>query len=421
MNSVKQEYRAAKPTRPRLGLPFLLLLAYPVLDYARPENPMGIPMVLSALLFLAWILAPRKRINADVVCFILLLGAMGIGVVTATNTYSAYLATYAMTLILLCTCMPIVQFVDSIRKTTIFVNTLVLVFVYVAIFIISSGGHGPGWQDENYAAGMMCMAIPLAYFSIPLAERTFTRIFYAAAAGTFVIAVIATESRGGFVGLLGVVLFCLFYSPKKRLAVAALIIGGVLAAAVAGPKYWEEMGTITDTKESTADMRLELWAIAWRMFLHNPVLGVGPGNYRWRIGDYQSAEQLEKFGRVLTESILVHSTYFEMLSELGLVGVTLFGIILVRIFHGLVRVGRLAESHIRKIDSQRRHDLADNPLTGVSDLRKLRYLALAILGALSGYLLTAAFVSFTYYAHFWLLAALAVALREVGAKAFDRL
>jgi O-antigen ligase len=393
------------PGRARLGLPFFLLLLYPVFDYGRPPNPMDIPLVISVLLAVVWIAAPAKKINLQIVCFLLLLGGMAISSVMAFNIGSARQGAESLAIILLCICIPLIHIVDSLRKVRIFVNVLIVVFVYVGTWALFSGGNGPagsaGAQDENYTSAMMCMAIPLAYFSIPMANRRAIKFLYVMALGVFVAAVVVSSSRGGFLGLLAVALFCVFYSPRRKQALVGLAIGAFLALAVAGPTYWEEMGTITDTKEATADMRLELWTIAWRMFEHNPAFGVGPGNFRWNVGIYQSAEQLEKFGRELTYSVLVHSTYFEILSELGLVGALLFATILIRTLRDLRRIRSGADSRT-----------AQQPIS--MDSQRLRYYSLAITGSLVGYLVPAAFVSFTYFSHFWLVASLAVALHEIA-------
>jgi len=381
---------------------------------------MGIPMAIAVLLLIAWLFSRGKKINLYVVCSVLFLCVMAIGTLLATNTYSAYVATEAMAIVVLCTCLPLILFVDSLRKVKIFVDALIGIFVYVGIWTIVSGGRGPGWQDENYAAAMMCIAIPLAYFSMFPAKSYLAKLYYATAIGVFLVALIASESRGGFVGLLGIALFCVLWSPHKRQAIAALAVATALALAVAGPKYWDDMATITDTKESTADMRLELWAIAWRMFLHNPLLGVGPGNYRWRVGEYQSPEQLEKFGRVLTESIVVHSTYFELVSEVGLLGSGLFIAILVRVVRDLGRLAWAAGSAERS--ASKKPWGGGGPHGRVNQLpeaRRLRFLALAILGALVGFLVPAAFISYSYYSQFWLLTALAVALRQVVERDFQ--
>jgi O-antigen ligase len=416
-----------------LGLPFYLLLLYPIFDYGRPSNPMGIPLIVSLLLVMAWIVTPAKKVNLQIVCFVLLLVAMSVGIFTATNNYSARQAVGAMAIILLCICIPLIHFIDSLRKIKIFVNVLVVVFTYVGVWAIFHQGFGPGGaeaaQDENYLAAMMCIALPLAYFSIPLTDRRAGKILYWAAIGVFVTATVISRSRGGFLGLVGVLLFCTLNSPMKKRALVVLVIGCVLTLMVAtaiGPSersgrsrtgsYWEEMETITNTKESTADMRLELWAIAWRMFVHNPLMGVGPDNYRWNVGDYQSDEQFEKFRHSLTMSVVVHSTYLEILSELGLIGGALFGAILFRTFRQLRRISSVERYRGHAGNDGKRDPISGNEIVTPNDSRQLQYYSIAIMGSLVGYLLPAAFVSFTYFSHFWLLVALAVALNEIARK-----
>jgi len=199
------------------------------------------------------------------------------------------------------------------------------------------------------------------------------------------------------------------------------VIGALLVLMVAGPGYWKEMETISDTKEATADLRLEFWTIAWRMFVHNPLMGVGPGNYRWNIGDYQSVEQLEKFGHPLTNSVVVHSTYFEVLSELGLVGSALFVTILFRTFKDLRRIRSDERLRADAGNAGQREPISGNERLSPTDSQQLQYYSLAIMGSLVGYLLPAAFVSFTYFSHFWLLIALAVALNEVARETTKKL
>jgi hypothetical protein len=401
-----------------LGLPFLLLLVYPIVDYGRPPNPLHIPLIISVLLVVAWIASPAKKLNLQIVCFLLLLGVMSIGLVTAVNNYSAYQTLTAMAIILVCICIPLIHFIDSVRKIRIFVNVLIAVFLYVGVWAIFHDGNGPagarGAQDENYTSAMMCMGLPLAYFSIPLTDRRWVKTYYLAALGVFVTAVVVSSSRGGFVGMVGVALFCTFFSPKKKPVLVAWVIGTLFVLMVAGPGYWQEMQTITDTEESTADLRLQLWAIAWRMFVDNPVIGVGPGNFLWNVGGYQSVEQLEKLDRILTMSVVVHSTYFEILSELGLVGSAIFATILFRTFKDLrrIRSDERSRGDIRNAD-QCKTTWGDGGLCP-PDSQPLQYYSLAIMGSLVGFLLPAAFVSFTYFSHLWLLIALAAALNEVA-------
>jgi O-antigen ligase len=422
MNSsqlMREKAAAVLPARHKgLGLPFVLLLLYPVLDYGRPPNPVGIPAIISVLLVLAWIATPAKKLNLQIVGFLLLLGVMSIGLVTAVNNYSAYQTLTAMAIILVCICIPLIHFIDSLRKIRIFVNVLVVVFLYVGVWAIFHDGNGPagarGAQDENYTSAMMCIGLPLAYFSIPLTDRRWIKMFYIAALGVFATAVVVSDSRGGFVGMAGVALFCTLVSPRKKQALVAWVIGTLFVLMVAGPGYWEEMQTITDTKETTVDHRLELWAIAWRMFVDNALIGVGPGNFLWNVGDYQSVEQTEKLGRTLTMSVVVHSTYFEILSELGLVGSAIIATVLFRTFKDLRRIGSEERSRGDTGNADQRKTTWGDGRLSPADSQQLQYYSLAIMGSLVGFLIPAAFVSFTYFSHLWLLIALAAALNEVA-------
>ena len=99
-------------------------------------------------------------------------------------------------------------------------------------------------------------------------------------------------------------LYCLARSPRKWIGVIVLAAVALGVFAFAPPAYWDEISSISDTTEGTADMRLEIWSIGIRMWRANPVFGVGGGNFRWLVGTYQSAEQLDKYGRDLGGSII---------------------------------------------------------------------------------------------------------------------
>jgi len=391
---------------------------------------MGIPLIISLVLFAAWIVTPAKKMNLQIACFLLLLGAMSIGSFFAVNNYSAFQQVRAMAITLLCICIPLMHFVDSLQKIRIFVNVLIAVLLYVGVWAIFHEGFGPGGaagaQDENYVSAMMCLGFPLAFFSIPLTNRRAGKIFYWVALGVFAATVVISHSRGGFLGLVGVVLFCVLNTRRKKAAFAVLVMGALLMLMVAsaiGPSeksairkgtYWEQMATIGNTKEATSDMRLELWAIAWRMFLDNPVMGVGPDNFRWNAGDYQSVEQSDKFHRSLTMSVFVHSTYFEILSETGLVGGVLFVTILLRTFRDLKRIRSDEKLRSDAGNADQREPVSGNEKLSPTDSQQLQHYSLAITGSLVGFLIPAAFLSFTYFSHVWLLVALAVALSEVA-------
>src|SRR2546423_12129815 len=91
-----------------LGFFFVLLLLYVVFEYGRPSHPLGIPMVISALLFGGWLASQNagRRPIPQILCFFGFVVLMFLGVPLATNSYSAFWAAYGMATLLLCICVP---------------------------------------------------------------------------------------------------------------------------------------------------------------------------------------------------------------------------------------------------------------------------------------------------------------------------
>lgn len=391
-----------------LGFFFPLLLAYPFFEYGRPEHPLGIPMILSSLLLLGWVADRNKRWHPQVWCFFGLIVLMCVGTLLAANTFSAFWHTYGLTVTLLGTCVPLMHFATSLRKITAFINALLSAFVYAALYAITHNGFGPGWQDENYLAALMNMAFPFAYFSIFIARRVFTKVALAVVAGLFVAAVVVSFSRGGFLGLAAVLMYCTIRSPKRwALALVAPVLA-IATALFATAEYWSEMRTIVDVGEKTAELRLDLWAIALRMFEAHPLMGVGPGNFVWNVGDYQSVEQFVRYHRSLAASAVTHSLYLELLAELGLAGAILFGATLYRSYVDVRFVAR---------KTREEHDDAG---ALPADVTRARYYERAITGSFLGVLVCGATVSMLYYSHFWILTAMAVSLKEATRALLDR-
>jgi O-antigen ligase len=381
-----------------------------------------LPLIISALLFINWLLLPAKKWNPQIVCFFLLLGEMLLNIPLAENNFAAFWTTYGLVVIFLFICIPLIHFVNSVRKVTILVNTYLLVFLYVGLFAIFHGGMGPamnwGGQDENYTSAMMCMAIPLAYFSLYIAKdglkKKLSLLF---TLGVYVLAVVVGLSRGGFVGVVVVFLYCLFKSPKKWTGIALGAVAVTLLLTLTSDQYWQEMNTITDTNEATADLRLEAWTIAFRMFQDHPVFGVGPGNFVWNAPAYQSAEQFEKFGRSLF--LLTHSVFFEILAELGLVGIGLFGAVLYYNCKDLKFVTRELQ--------KRREDLREETKQRgeeyqalCNDCERIRYYGYGLMGSMLGFLAPFAFVAGAYQSYFWIITAMIVALKEAAVGRLDR-
>jgi len=411
------ESSTLKAPRGAIGFPTLLLALYIAFEYGRPSNALHIPMVISALLLLTWIFQPHKKWNIQINCILIFLGVMVIDIPLAANNYEAFWFTYGMVVILLCVVIPLIHVVDSLRKVALLINTFMVVNLYVGVWAIFHEGFGPAGtngHDENYVGAMMTMALPFAFFSLFLKTGLIRKALLGLFCGLYMLAIVVGMSRGAFVGLSFIFLYCLKQSPKKWIG---WVVGCSLVIAVsvfATEKYWNEMSTITDTQESTADERIQLWTIATSMFLHYPITGVGPGNFKWRLGDFQSNEQYVRYGRSLTGSRVAHSLYFDLIAELGLAGAILLLVILYHNYNDLKLIRQVIQRTRDRIVQGMVVLPEEQKASYLEDLDRADSYRNGLTASLVGCLLTSAFLSTLYFSYVWFLTAMIVALREIS-------
>lgn len=392
---------SAAAGRAPLGLPFLLLPLWLCFEFGRPPNPMGIPLLLSGALFVWWAVTKDKQWAPYSWWWLVLLGVMVIGVPFATNSYSAFWATREMVVLFLCICLPLQAFLTNERQVRFWIYTFVLVALYVGAWAATHGGYGPagrdGGQDENYVAALMGLAVALAYFCFFADRRVIVRAVLVGGIIVFVAAIAlgANPSRGGFLGLCAVGGYCLSRSPRKSLGLAIFAAVAIAFVLIAGPAFWAEIETTTDYSSGTGDIRLEIWKAGLRMWEHNPIFGVGAGNFRWALGDYQTPAQVAKFGRSLAGSIIAHSLWVEMLAEVGTAGVIATGILVVRTWTGLGKM---------------RDEILAGAKPIARELNALACYADAIRAGIIAILVNGLFLSLYYYSHLWLLLATGTAL-----------
>jgi O-antigen ligase len=399
----KSTTEGVTPFREPLGGAMVLLLLWLLFELGRPPQSLAVPMLLAIATFVLWLRRKDKRWSKQHSLFVAFLALAVISVPLAANNYEAFLKTYGLVVTLLPICIPMPSVLTSARRIRAWGYTFVAGSVYVGVWALFHEGVGPagsgGAQDENYVSAIMCMAIPFAYFSIFSEARRWVRLMLTCALVIFAGAVVVSMSRGGFLGLCAVILYCIARSPRKLLGFSMVAVIVLAMMLFAGSGYWTEMNTIADTSEATADMRLEIWQIGLRMWRGNPVLGVGPGNFRAQVGDYQSQEQFEKFGRSLQGSIVAHSLPVELVAELGTVGLVIVVALLWGTWRGLRRLQR-------NIPRPGRGTVPDArwPLRCDGD---------AVIGALVGCLVTGVFLSLLYFSYMWILIALGNAIMQV--------
>ena len=260
--------------------------------------------------------------------------------------------------------------------------------------------------DENDFCMVMDMIVPFAYFFLFSASGGAARIRYLAQLGIFILAAMATLSRGGFIGLASVGAYGWYRSPKKGKALVVLVIAGLFMALLAPETYWDEIASSTSAETMGADgtggARLYTWGIGMKMFLHNQIIGVGQSNFQWAFSEYEAGET---FNERSFAGRMAHSAWVTLISELGLAGIVIIGGMLWQSYIDL----KLVRMKYAPVKSPLKHGQA---MQVGEDVRM--YLARAMEGSLIGYIISSVFISTMWYPSMWVMFAFVVALRNIS-------
>ena len=308
----------------------------------------------------------------------------------------------------LTTFLGVCLFVRRVADLRVLHDVFIVMAFLIAAWVLTHGGHGPGLiKDENDAALVLVMFLPFAFLKVFFEDSARKK---ALSLGVFAVTLLAigmTLSRGGMVGALPALAFCWLKSRNKAVSLALGAVALVGAVALAPSNLLSEFESIADTEGGTAGTRRYFWDLSVQMFLERPVFGVGASC--WGNALYSGLIEIPTGRAHMTP----HSIYFQLLTELGTVGVFTWMGLLSSVVLGLagLRASRLDADVGRVLAAGAEPD----PLV----LRKLRAdsvfmrnFAPSLAIGIAGFLICGAFLSVLYYPGFPLFAALVQAARE---------
>lgn len=383
-------------------LPFYVLLFYAFVEYARPEFLAVMRPALIAQAMILWFLLARRvqvlRILREPYfkAFVLLLALMALHTFWAVNNYWAFIY-FRTVLTYLVVSVAICIFLDTPEKISRFLLFLVAVLALCAIDRLvgvgTFGASGP-MQDENDFALAMNMALPISFF-LSRSATSWRKFLLLGASLLFVLGNVASASRGGFLGLAAAGGYCWLFSRHKARSVVVLLVFAMLGWNFASPEFKSEVTAIGihSAESGTGLDRIELWKVGWRAFVDNPLFGVGQGNMPIVMESYQYDEHGMSYWKRGLWGRAIHSVYFTILPELGLVGTFLL-LLMCRALACRVKMTKLAEISTR----------LENPVN------EIRNLTLGLWGSLLAFLVTGFFLSASYYPEFWNISALLLAV-----------
>jgi O-antigen ligase len=241
---------------------------------------------------------------------------------------------------------------------------------------------------------LVVCSLPFAIYFLRSGAAAAHRVLAVAAAGIFVVAIVRSGSRGGFLGLIGVILTVLvgFRALPVRTRLGSVAATGVILALVAGPTFWNMMGTILRPEEdyntSHESGRLEIWKRGFTYMTRHPVLGVGANAFPVAEGTISEEAARQSVGIGFKWST-AHNSFVQIGAEIGVPGLVAFVVLLWHLFAIAWRAGRAPPS----------------PNSALGQ---------ALLATLVGYLIAGSFLSQAYSAFLYSTAGLATGLVFVG-------
>ncbi len=400
------EVSSPKPVKPRGIWP---CIAYLVVDFGRPMSWVPVlnlvrPGMLVAIWGFAAILFMRNRppVPKPVKYMLGLLALMALQVPFAMNNRWALWGLEDFLFLVVGGVIPLAMLASDLASVRTLLTAYVTLHVPMALYGLIHNGYGPsGWElDNNDLALALNAGLGVAVFLFLEASSMIRKLWLGAIMVLMLAGVVATNSRGGFVGLVLLALFVFVVSPRRRkLVVSACLVLCILGVLLfAPPRFFDRMNSIetASAQGDTGFLRLYAWGMAWEMFLDHPIFGVGTNNYGIQAPNYENQEFADQTGRYMWGRAS-HSIYFTLLSEHGLIGTVLFALIVFWTFS--------ARSKIRK----RARAASRDP-----DAVSADFFATGLLAGAFGVLASGAFLSVLYYPVFWVLVGLMAALLRVA-------
>lgn len=191
------------------------------------------------------------------------------------------------------------------------------------IFTALTGGGARVWGPDgsfiggnNEVALALIMTVPLMRYLQLQSKNKWIKRGLLAAILLSAAAILGTQSRGAFLGIMAIGAFFWVKSPRK---VESSIMVGIVAAVVLlfmPQTWWDRMNTIqTYDQDASAMGRVNAWWVAWRT-ANSSLTGGGANMF--------TPEMFQKYAPDPLDVHDVHSIYFEMLGEQGWIGFCLF-------------------------------------------------------------------------------------------------
>jgi probable O-glycosylation ligase (exosortase A-associated) len=340
-----------------------------------------------------WRAWPRLPIDWRLLLILLIWGQFVLSTSQAINPWAAWPKMWEVAK-LLPPLVLILLLIDS-REKLLALNLTMALSVAVVVF---KGGYWAvmtGFQDRVYGppdsqygdnnefAVATAMAIPLLVLWYRETGHHALRLVLAGMIALSFASALSSWSRGGLLSLGVVALLLIWHSRRKWLALPLLAVGVGLMFVNLPQEWFVRMGALgAGELDASALSRLEVWRLGWAHALERP----------WFGGGFQGWVYLS----LPTGGLLDwHSAYVEMAAEHGLLGLALWGALLLGSMLALtVLIGRGRRERLPWLENH----------------------AAMLRASLAAYMVGAAFLGIAYWQMLYLIIVSTVLLRRFSAQ-----
>jgi O-antigen ligase len=321
--------------------------------------PLRLALVATVIAGVAWLSTPHRARRFSLVAAVPLAKVVGwFAILTVVSAVFGLYISNSMTFVrngLLTTFVFFLLTAVAIRDTKdverlVLANIIgALVFCVVVQLRYTVGASGrlgnlPSYDANDLAMLLVC-TIPLCVYYLRGGAAMWQRVAMGFSLAFFVILLIKTGSRGGFLGLIAVLAYILTTYKTIKLRVRTAVVGVAVATLLLGAtdRYWELMDTIRNPTEDynwsgkSGRGRMEIWKRGVGYMLSRPLTGVGVNNFAFAEGrnPMNAARVAEGKGWIWAAP---HNIFVQVGAETGVTGLVLMLLMLKLSFDGLRRL-----------------------------------------------------------------------------------
>lgn len=254
--------------------------------------------------------------------------------------------------------------------------------------------------DANYYGQLLLVVVPVALYLLFDGKSRLAKLIGLACTGILTVAVIFTYSRGDALALGAMAVAVVFFRRPNPLIVAGGIVALILAIPVLPANYMARLTTVLDVAQGNQQTiygedsirgRAGATQAAIEMFADHPLFGVGRENYPLYQLEYLNGTGFIK----VAKGIPPHNLYLEVAAEHGLMGILVFG-------------GLLVAAWLAIMDARKRF----RAIRAKTEYHLTSWLAVMFIG----YLVTAVSLHGAFLYILWMIIALIAAVRVLATK-----